>query len=335
MDALETQSACLPVLGAVCLQVLVLGSFLPSQGSAKVNAWHDPSPHQVRFVEVDPATRLEVLDWGGTGDTIVLLAGLGNSAHVFDDFAQKLTDRFRVVGITRRGNGASSRPSGGYDISTLTDDVRHVLDALTLRQAHLVGHSIAGDEITTFAGRYPGRLLKAVYIDAAYDHVNYAPDMPGAPAPTTAELSSPVAFRAYRARIIALQPEAEIRATVVFDSEGRATKNSTPPEVWAAIEQSVTHPAYSNVRAAALAIYATPSKAADMAPSYEAWTPSNKARLERLFEAHLVWAAEQRRTFAAEVRRGRVVEIYGATHYVFISNEADVLKEMRSFLLAP
>jgi hypothetical protein len=110
---------------------------------------------------------------------------------------------------------------------------------------------------------------------------------------------------------------------------------ATPPEVWAAIEQSVTHPAYSNVRAAALAIYATPSKAADMAPSYEAWTPSNKARLERLFEAHLVWAAEQRRTFAAEVRRGRVVEIYGATHYVFISNEADVLKEMRSFLLAP
>jgi len=35
--------------------------------------------------------RLEVLDFGGTGPPIVLLAGLGTSAHVFDEFAPKLT----------------------------------------------------------------------------------------------------------------------------------------------------------------------------------------------------------------------------------------------------
>jgi pimeloyl-ACP methyl ester carboxylesterase len=300
-----------------------------------VIAWHDPSPHQVHFVDVEPNTRLEVLDWGGRGETIVLLAGLGNTAHVFDDFAQKLTDRFRVVGITRRGNGASSRPGHGYDISTLTDDVRHVVDGLNLRQVHLVGHSIAGDEITTFAVRYPERLLKAVYLDAAYDHVNFAPDWPAPPKPTAAELSSPAAFRSYCARIIALQPEAEIRATVDFDAEGRAIKNSTPSEVLSAIEHSVTHPAYSSIQAAALAIYAVPVKPADMAPSYDEWSPPDKARLDRLLKTQLVWAADQRRRFATDVRRGRVVEIHGATHYLFISNEADVLKAMRLFLQKP
>src|SRR5580704_4170717 len=66
-------------------------------------SWRDPSPHRVRFVAIDPATRLEVLDWGGRGETLVLLAGLGNSAHVFDDFAPKLVDRFQVIGLTRRG----------------------------------------------------------------------------------------------------------------------------------------------------------------------------------------------------------------------------------------
>ena len=53
--------------------------------------WHDPSPHRVQFIEAEKDVRLEVLDWGGTGRPVVLLAGLGNSAHVFDDFAPKLT----------------------------------------------------------------------------------------------------------------------------------------------------------------------------------------------------------------------------------------------------
>jgi pimeloyl-ACP methyl ester carboxylesterase len=44
-----------------------------------------------------------VLDWGGTGPPLVFLAGLGNTAHVFDHFAHQFTDRFRVLGVTRRG----------------------------------------------------------------------------------------------------------------------------------------------------------------------------------------------------------------------------------------
>ena len=53
--------------------------------------WKDPSPHSVQFITVDKDVRLEVLDWGGSGRPIVLLAGMGNTAHVFDDFAPKLT----------------------------------------------------------------------------------------------------------------------------------------------------------------------------------------------------------------------------------------------------
>ena len=55
-------------------------------------AWQDPSPHRVRFVAVDSDVQLEVLDWGGAGRPIILLAGGGNTAHVFDEFAPKLTE---------------------------------------------------------------------------------------------------------------------------------------------------------------------------------------------------------------------------------------------------
>jgi non-heme chloroperoxidase len=67
--------------------------------------WKDPSPHTIRFVTVDRDVRLEVLDWGGSGTPIILLAGGGNTAHVFDYFASKLTAHNHVYGITRRGFG--------------------------------------------------------------------------------------------------------------------------------------------------------------------------------------------------------------------------------------
>jgi non-heme chloroperoxidase len=69
--------------------------------------WKDPSPHTTRFITVDKDVRLEVLDWGGSGRPIVLLAGGGNTAHIFDSFAPKLTAHHHVYGITRRGFGAN------------------------------------------------------------------------------------------------------------------------------------------------------------------------------------------------------------------------------------
>lgn len=58
-------------------------------------AWKDPSPHTMQFVTADNTANkpvnLEVLDWGGSGRPLVLLAGLGNTAHIFDKFAPNLT----------------------------------------------------------------------------------------------------------------------------------------------------------------------------------------------------------------------------------------------------
>lgn len=85
----------------------ILSVLLVESLGAEAAPWRDPSPHTVRFVTVDDGVRLEVLDWGGSGRSVVLLAGGGNTAHVFDDFAPKLATHYRVYGITRRGCGAS------------------------------------------------------------------------------------------------------------------------------------------------------------------------------------------------------------------------------------
>jgi pimeloyl-ACP methyl ester carboxylesterase len=140
-------------------------------------SWQDSSPHRVQLVTVDANVQLEVLDWGGSGRPLVLLAGAGNTAHVFDDFAPLLMSEGHVYGMTRRGYGASSAPTTGYTVDRLATDVLQVLDALALKDPVLIGHSIAGQEISFVATNHPERLAGAVYLDGAY---RYAFHRPGA-----------------------------------------------------------------------------------------------------------------------------------------------------------
>jgi len=132
-------------------------------------AWRDPSRHTVRFITVEPGVRLEVLDWGGKGRPVVLLTGSGNTAHVYDDFAPRLTSFCHPYAITRRGYGASSQPDSGYTEQRLAEDVLRVLDELKLAKPVLVGHSMAGEELTRIASDRPNRVAGLVYLDAASD----------------------------------------------------------------------------------------------------------------------------------------------------------------------
>ena len=66
---------------------------------ATADPGRDSSPHTVQMVAVAPGVSLEVLDWGGTGRPLVLLAGLHNTAHVFDDFALSFSDSFHVYAV--------------------------------------------------------------------------------------------------------------------------------------------------------------------------------------------------------------------------------------------
>ena len=90
------------------LFIMLARAWVPAVAQDRV-PWHDPSSHVIRVVRVADV-QLEVLDWGGTGRPVVLLAGGGTTAHIFDTFAPRLTDCCHIYGITRRGFGESSHP---------------------------------------------------------------------------------------------------------------------------------------------------------------------------------------------------------------------------------
>ena len=168
-----------PIIRRLLWTIVIVSSICSSVAAQaqEVVTSRDPSPHRVRMVTVDANVQLEVLEWGGAGRPLVLLAGAGNTAHVFDEFGPALASIGRVYGITRRGYGASSAPEGGYTVDRLGTDVLQVLDALALARPVLIGHSIAGQELSFIATRQPGRLAGVVYLDGAY---RYALHRPGA-----------------------------------------------------------------------------------------------------------------------------------------------------------
>src|SRR5262249_34949654 len=110
--------------------VFFAGLLIPVTGQQTIPTWPDPSPHRAQMIDVEAKVAVEVLDWGGIGRPVILLAGGGNPAHIFDDFAPPLTGRYHVYGLTRRGYGISSKPSSGYGADRSADDIAVVIDRL-------------------------------------------------------------------------------------------------------------------------------------------------------------------------------------------------------------
>jgi len=302
----------------------------------------DKTVHAVQFVTVDRDVRLEVLDWGGSGRPLVLLAGLGNDAHVFDQFAPKLADTFHVYGITRRGFGSSSSPAAvgdAYAADRLGDDVLAIIDFLQLTRPVLVGHSIAGEELSSVGSRHPEKVGGLVYLDAGYGYAFYD-DSRGYLDIDVVDLQRKLAM---------LQPGKGPNDTrpVIKDLLGtmlpgverelrdeQAFLQSLPPAMIAGTSTSMPTASqsiitgeqkYTTIPVPILAIFAVPH---DMGPSLDK-DPALRAAFDAQDEAS---TGAQARAFEAGVPSARVVRLGHANHYVFRSNEADVLREIGAFI---
>jgi pimeloyl-ACP methyl ester carboxylesterase len=307
----------------------------PSAG-VSVDNWRDTAHHVAGKVRVAKNVRLRYLDFGGSGPPLVLLAGLGNTAHAFDDFAPAFVDRFHVVALTRRGFGESDHPGAGYDWPRLVEDIRVALDSLHIAHASFIGHSIAGEELTRLAATYPNRVEKLVYLDAAYDRVAadrmlsdifpVPPSVPAPPRPTATDTATAAAYVAFEHRVRGVDiPEADIRTRYRFDGW-----DETRTVAYQSIVSEV--PNYRAVRAPALAIYAVTDSVSQLEP----WQRGDRAHAAGLIETlrgtNLVYS-KLRAAFRDQVRDSRVVEIHGAHHWIFVSNRAEVISAVRRFLL--
>jgi non-heme chloroperoxidase len=296
-----------------------------------------PSAPVAHLTRIAPGVALEVLDWGGRGRLLVFLAGLGGTAHLFDDFAPQFTDSFRVVGITRRGFGASAGAPPPSDLDTLVADITAVLDSLALGPVVLVGHSIAGEEMTRFAELHGPRCAGLVYLDAAYDRSGIdtlARAQPPAPEPriSAADTLSFTSVRALYARVMGVDvPESEIRATTRFDSTGRYLGEVTADSLKARVTSGTRVARYDQAHCRALAIYAVPDSVPDVVPYYAELDASGRAQGEALLRFVQAVVADSRARVARSPQV-TVVDVHGGNHFIFLQRPGEVARAMRTFL---
>ena len=104
----------------------------------------------------------------GSGPPVVLIHGYPLDGHSWErQLPVLLNAGYRVISYDRRGFGASSQPTVGYDYDTFAADLAMLMEELDLRDAVLVGFSMGTGEVTRYLGRYGSeRVRKAVMLGA-------------------------------------------------------------------------------------------------------------------------------------------------------------------------
>ena len=272
---------------------------------------------------------------------------MGCNAHIFDHFAPRFIDQFHVLALTRRGHGESDHPETGYDIDTLTEDIRLFLDKLKIGGAILAGHSMAGVEMSHFAALHPERVLKLVYLDAAF--YRNSPEFKAMQEKNPLrEIQIPglnddhysaqdyFAFlrRAYPslAAIWGSEIEEQGLHEITIQPDGKVVDRMS-----SAIEKALNatlssyEPEDAGIKAPTLSFAACPDATSFISQEY--MTEAQQAQVVEFFETtRLSWLQQSTGQFRRNVPHAKIVEIPHGHHYCFIKNEELVFDEMRKFL---
>jgi pimeloyl-ACP methyl ester carboxylesterase len=325
----------MPATAVAALSIVLCGAAAAHAQAAP--EWRDPSPHTRRLVQVEPGVDVEVLDWGGTGRPLVLLAQLGSTAHVYDGWAPSLTSTFHVYAVTRRGYGDSGPVGATLSMDRLARDIVAAFDALGLKAPVLTGHGFAGEEVTWVASRYPDRVGGVVYLDAAYDRTRAGTEAPIARripprVPTPRDLSSASAFAQWASTGLGgTLPEAEVRQIAVVAPDGRLTGERTPATLQRQMVALASAPEYGRIRVPVLAIYARQASAESLPGCGAPLTDDVRPACRELFEwtiRHL----EEGKTQLEAVKSGREIrELPGANAFLFLTRGDDIREALTGY----
>ncbi|MDQ3806108.1 MAG: alpha/beta hydrolase [Acidobacteriota bacterium] len=122
------------------------------------------------FVDLSTGVRMHYVGRGRNhdrGEVIIFLHGYTDSWRSFERNLPLMPDKYRVYALDQRGHGDSSKPACCYRAADFAADVKAFMDALKIRKATIVGHSMGGLNAHKFAAEYPDRVKRLVLVGSA------------------------------------------------------------------------------------------------------------------------------------------------------------------------
>jgi non-heme chloroperoxidase len=188
--------------------------------------------------------------------------------------------------------------------------------------------------LSSIGTRYSSRIAALVYLDAAYQYAfdngkvptfeeMSAVGFPRTPPPTDADLATFDTLRQYYVRVLGFTyPEAELRQKRAVTPEGHGGPPRSFPGGGSVLLKMTK---YVDIRVPALFLVSSqssdPLAGSSTDPKIRGQITAMNALLER-----------QAKAIQETLPGARVVKLPVANHYVFLSNEADVLREVHGFV---
>ncbi len=101
----------------------------------------------------------------GKGTPIVFVHGFPLNRSMWEPQVRSLSGQFRVITVDLRGHGESDAPLWLYTMDQFADDVKGLLDHLSIQQAVLAGFSMGGYVVFAFYRKYAARVKGLVLAD--------------------------------------------------------------------------------------------------------------------------------------------------------------------------
>jgi pimeloyl-ACP methyl ester carboxylesterase len=118
------------------------------------------------------------------GRVVVLAAGFSVPYNIWDPTFEALTQAgFRVMRYDYYGRGFSDRPDVPYTQAFYVRQLSELLDSLQVTDAiDLVGLSLGGAIVTSFADAFPARVRSLIYVDPSFRTPGSLPALASTPA---------------------------------------------------------------------------------------------------------------------------------------------------------
>lgn len=106
----------------------------------------------------------------GQGELVLLLHGFPEFWYSWRHQIPALARHYKVVVPDLRGYNDSDKPDSGYDLDTLTKDIRGLIEGLGYVKAHIVGHDCGGAIAWNLAQKSPQAIDRLAILNAAHPH---------------------------------------------------------------------------------------------------------------------------------------------------------------------